>query len=569
MLSMRVLKPSWLTLLSGALIVLAFPHWNVTFLIWFALCPWLFQLRQAVSWKQALVQGLWLSIFMSLGGFYWVASVLNEFAGLPWPVAIFGLLLYSLIGQPQFTLFAPLYFYFRGSRRSGRLLVVSLASIAGLAASYTAIDWMIPKLFVDTLGHAFFRYPNLRQVADLGGASLLTFLVFLASEAIVTSFDMIKNRNEPSIWPAIRKASLPLLAAGLVCAAATAYGWKRSAEIQELLAQAPSRVRAAVIQANIGDFDKVAAEKGLRGAADTILTDYFSLSDEALSRPEKPDFLVWPETAYPSTFRTPSTTSELYRDQKVEGYVRNRSTPLLFGGYDHADKKDFNALFLLSPTAIAGSPTGNRFELASSAAPFTKGSDLQIYRKNILLLFGEYIPGAESIKLIRDAFPQVGNFGRGDGPGVLSVPLSQSKGALKDLKIGPVICYEALFPDYVIEAARKGSQLILNITNDSWFGAYGEPYLHLALVTFRSVETRLPQLRATNTGISALIMADGEMVEQTGVNERKVMNVSIPITPPIPTVLKAWGDWFGPFSAGMALVLLFLAPILSANKKRP
>jgi apolipoprotein N-acyltransferase len=120
----------------------------------------------------------------------------------------------------------------------------------------------------------------------------------------------------------------------------------------------------------------------------------------------------------------------------------------------------------------------------------------------------------------------------------------------------PIICYEALFSNYVLDAARKGSQLITNITNDSWFGSFGEPQLHLALTTFRSIESRLPQVRATNTGISAYISATGELVQQTQIGVPEIMQVQVPITPPIFSLVKLWGDWFGMFSFAMGALIL-------------
>ncbi len=160
--------PHWGTLLSSVLIVAAYPPWDLRYLIWICLVPWLFALFKSRTWRLALIQGLWLSILMSILGFHWVAYVLHEFGELPWIVAAIGLALYSLIGQPQFLLFAPVFFFLKS--RSPKVL-----ALLGLALIYTGIDWTTPKLFRDTLGHAFYSGPWIRQVAELGGAHLLTF----------------------------------------------------------------------------------------------------------------------------------------------------------------------------------------------------------------------------------------------------------------------------------------------------------------------------------------------------------------------------------------------------------
>lgn len=526
----RPWAPRALTLLSGLLIVASFPPWNLSFLIWVALVPWLLALRSSRGWRPALIQGLWLGVTMCLLGFSWVVYVLHQFGGLPWPVAFVGWLLFSVGGQPQFVIYAALRARLKDFGTPARGAGLALFSLTS-ALAYAGLDWALPKLFVDTLGHSLFNAPVLRQAADLGTATLLTALIYLVNETLAEGIARVRERKEPSLWPSI-SAMAPLAALTTALFAATwLYGSSRLAEIRGFQQKPLLFVQGAAVQGNIGDFDKIASERGVRGAAEKVLGTYLGMSEQALSLGDKPDFLVWPETAYPSTFRTPHTSSELERDQKVEAFVRGARVPLLFGGYDRFEKKDYNALFLLSPIADRG--------LAGTA-------DLQIYRKNVLLLFGEYIPGSEQIKFLQDQFPQVGNFGRGIGPDVLSIPVERAPGGV--VKTSPVICYEALFPEYAVGGARKGSQLILNITNDSWFGSFGEPELHQALVAFRSIETRLPQLRATNTGISSLVLPDGEITLATPKDSAEILNARIPILEPVPTLVKRFGDWFGIFA---------------------
>jgi len=547
---LRPLAPDPLTVLSGVLIVLSFPPYGIYPLIWVCLVPWLFALGRARGFRQAFLQGVWLSFFMSVLGFHWVAYVLHEYGQIPWAAAILGLLLFSLAGQPQFLCFAPALSYFLRKREGHEAPVKGAALGLGLllALAYAGTDWVLPKLWVDTLGHSLYRARNLRQIADLGGAHLLTVLVFLVNDLAYRILTALRARKEPSLWPVAQAVGPQAAGTALLLACSWLYGHHRLAEIEALEAEPRTRIQTAVIQANIGDFDKVAAETGtIRGAAERVLSTFFSLSDQALSQTPKPDALIWPETSYPGTFRTPQEASELYRDQQVERFVRERGVPLYFGGYDRMGRKDFNAFFFLSPKPVPG--------LAGDG-------DLQIYRKSILLLFGEYIPGAESIQALKDAFPQVGNFGRGPGPSVFALPTASKQ--VPTVRAGPVICYEALFPDFVIGAARKGAELILNVTNDSWFGPYGEPQLHLALTAFRSIETRLPQLRATNTGISALILPNGDITHSSPIGAPQILNVSIPLVSRTQTLMLAWGDWFG----RIALFIGFLGLFLIARRRQ-
>lgn len=527
------MRPDPLTLVSAVLIVFSFPHWDLSFLIWFALVPWLAAVARAKSYKDAAIQGVWLSFFMTLGGYYWVAYSLHHFGNLPWAVSIFGLLIFALINQLQFPVYAVLHKWLWNRFGRGNVGLTVLAALA-----YAGIDWLLPTIFQDTLGHSQHNAPWVRQAADIGGAFLLSFLIVLVNDVLYAAYRGLRDRNEPSLHPWM-SAMFPRFAlAGALVAATLGYGIYRTGQIERLVAAPVETLTAGVIQANIGDIDKLAAEAGLRRAADKVITTYLDLSERALTANPKPDFLVWPETAYPSTFRTPNTSSELARQQAIERFVRTREIPLLFGGYDFDGKHDYNSLFMLYPRASA--------ELGGDG-------DMEVYHKNVLLLFGEYIPGIQWFPSLGAMFPQVGNFGRGPGPSVYNLTLPEGR----RVKTAPVICYEILLPEYVIDAARQGSQFILNITNDSWFGPYGEPYLHLALSVFRSIETRQSQLRATNTGFSVMVRPDGEITHRSGLFKPEVLNMSVPIIAPVPTLMVMWGDWFGPAALVVALPLLF------------
>jgi apolipoprotein N-acyltransferase len=114
-----------------------------------------------------------------------------------------------------------------------------------------------------------------------------------------------------------------------------------------------------------------------------------------------------------------------------------------------------------------------------------------------------------------------------------------------------------LDPRLALDAARRGAALIVTLSNDSWFAAGPGPRMHLVGAAFLSVETRRPQVRATNTGISAIIDATGEIVASAGVDERAVLTEAVrPLAAP-PTVVVRWGEWVGP--TGLVAAALFLA----------
>ena len=138
-------------------------------------------------------------------------------------------------------------------------------------------------------------------------------------------------------------------------------------------------------------------------------------------------------------------------------------------------------------------------------------------------MFGETLPFADQFPSMKDWFPTMGFFGQGPGPEVYTV----RNAAGEPFRLAPSICYEGLFVDFSAEGALKGADALLNVTNDSWFGEHGEPYQHLSLTRFRSIETRLPMIRSTNTGFSVWIDPLGEQVKTTALFTQDVLTAEI------------------------------------------
>jgi apolipoprotein N-acyltransferase len=552
----RFWLPAPTTLVSAVLYVAAFAPWDVSSLTWIALVPFLIGITDC-SLRASLWQSFWMGMLITLLGFPWVAYVLAQFGELPLWLGVIGLVLFGLVCQPQFWILGPVWARLTRRSQAGQPQPGAQKLIwIGFAFFYAGVDWILPKLFVDTLGHAFYRNEWIRQGAELGGPPLLTWVAVLWNSLLARwIFFIHANYHEDKRRPILHSLQKFRFEFGLVstlCLVLLGFGQKQFLRYQspkDLSSWDPSqKVKVGVIQANIGDYEKVAAETGARGAADRILGTYFQFSDASLNDPNgRPDFLLWPETAYPTTFRSPRTPRERHRDLAITDYVQAKDIPLLFGGYDREDPKEFNSLFILVP------PSMTHLEPPHDTS-MRLGPDLIAYHKNLLLLFGETMPFSDQFPILNEWFPQVGNFGKGPGPEVFPVPMRN--GSLAP-RVAPIICYEALFTRYTVEAARQKAQLLVNVTNDSWFGPFGEPELHLALSTFRSIETRLPQIRATNTGISALILPDGTIAGTSPKNEALHLNWDIPLRAENPpTLIVRWGDWFGPSALFLGILCL-------------
>jgi apolipoprotein N-acyltransferase len=205
---------------------------------------------------------------------------------------------------------------------------------------------------------------------------------------------------------------------------------------------------------------------------------YRRLTTEAAR--ERPGLIVWPETAAPFFFQEPGPQ----RDE-VFALARQTGTPLLFG----------------SP-AFHQLPSGRLEQLNRAYLVLGDGREAGTYDKMELVPFGEYVPFQSIFFFVSHMVTAVGNIGPGLVPTVFALP-----GA----RFGTLICYEGVFPALTRRFVADGANFLVNVTNDAWFGQTSAPYQHLAQDTFRAIENRVPMVRAANTGISAIVDADGDI----------------------------------------------------------
>ncbi len=492
---------------------------------WFALgfaafVPWLAALERARSAWGAAGLGLLFSVAFVLGVFPWFGSAMARYAGAPTAAGFAVLVVAAPLLQPQLPLYALVRHRLRG--RPGRGAGARLALAGALA--YVGIEWALPKLFGDTLGHGLLASPWLCQAADLAGAGGLTLALLLANEAWLGAARALAASAPPR---ARLRGALGPAAAGLAIPAALAgYGALRLGALEDALAGAP-RVRVAVVQAGIERYGQLREEMGTGAAVAKILDAHLELTGEAFAR-GRPDLVIWPETVYPTTFGTPKSEAGAAFDQLIVRLVGGSGVPLLFGAYESEGGAEFNAAVLLERDGDA-----------------RVGYDT--YRKAALFPLTERVP--RWLDPLRGLLPWLGTWQAGDGPKALLLDLRDGSA----LRLAPLICYDAVATDLARDAVREGAGLIATLSNDSWFP--GGAHLHLAVSAFRSLETRRAQARATNTGVSALILPTGEVVARAGVGERAALVGELPVVAGVGTPALALGDWLGPVAlAGFALL---------------
>ena len=483
-----------LPVLSGVLLgtsYIPFPPWALLF----CLVPlWTFWLRET-SLKRVLWGG-WIAQFLfGLTASHWVAYTAHEFGHLPWPAAVLALLLYCSLGNLHLVL-AGLFWFLLASRPS----VPRWARASLVPAVFALCEWGTPAIFPWNLGYPWLyaRLPAF-QLAEFVGFQGLSVLTLLLNLLLLLAWE---RRREG------RGAAFLGLAAVLLFLA-NAVGWSVGRS------QPPPDATASVlaVQGNVGNLAKEHAERGL-GFREEILAQYFRLTREGLSAPGsgRPDFVLWPESAYPDTFR--AGRMDTGNAGALRAFLRGNGVALATGarGDNEESGKRSNTLFLFDRE---GNPAD------------------EPYRKSRLLVFGEYLPFSRRLPRLKEWFPYTGDFEPGPGP--------EGK-RLEGLLLGPQICYEGLFPGHSRGLADRGAQLFVNVTNDSWFGTRAEPHQHLTMTLARGIEFRRPVVRATNTGISAAMRADGTILGLSPQGEEWHRTWRIPYrTAPRPTFYQKWG----------------------------
>jgi apolipoprotein N-acyltransferase/photosystem II stability/assembly factor-like uncharacterized protein len=239
-------------------------------------------------------------------------------------------------------------------------------------------------------------------------------------------------------------------------------------------------------------------------------------------------------------------------DRKTRGRdwstpLRDNPTPVLLG------------LLTYETQQVGLSPLGrgNRRSYNSAMLLDGQGQVLGRYDKTYLLIFGEFIPFGEYFPQFYEWLPEASHF----YPGT-----SVETFAFEGHQLGVMICYEDILPSFARKVAGKDPNVLINVTNDAWFGKTSEPYLHLALSIFRTVENRLWLVRSTNTGVSAFVDAVGRVVQQTRLEDPEILVQDVPMLRTW-TPYREYGDLFA-YACFIVFAVLAVPALARRRKKR-
>jgi len=443
----------WTAAVSGGLLALAFPSPDLSFLAWVALVPLLLVMHHHPFRSGMVAGGVFFAAIL-----YWVNIVMTTYGHLhPVLSAVAWLLLGAYLA-----LFFAVVTWAACRLKESRDYPYALTLPVFWVAFEFLREFLLTGFPWASLGYSQHTSLALLQSADLFGVYGLSYLLVLVNTVIAEWLLSRKlprrHRHVTALWFAV-----------LLVAATWGYGhWRLGQDLDER----PDRLKVTVVQANIPQDVKWLPE-----FKQETVRIYRDLSLSA-ARHDQPGLIIWPEAATPFYYQDANAWSE-----QVAALPGETGAGLLFG----------------SP-AYRKEPGGLRY-LNSAFLLDAQGQLKGRSDKMHLVPFGEYVPLKRFLPFIDKIVVGIGDF----SPGMIS-PLP-----LNGHQLGVLVCYEAIFPELARELVRQGSGLLVNITNDAWFGKSSAPWQHLSMARFRTVENRVWLARAANTGISAFIAPSGRI----------------------------------------------------------
>jgi apolipoprotein N-acyltransferase len=545
-----------MAVLSGVLQVLPFPIagptplWRTAF-CWIALLPLLWALLgndktgNPLTLRQGAVLGYACGFIWYVGNCYWIYQTMYLYGGLAKPVAAGILVLFCLYLGLYHALFGALIEAFR--KRFGRQIALLMVPFAWVAvelarARITGLPW-------DPLGVAQVDNPLLIRLAPITGAYGLSFII-----AAVNALWLIRIRIRER-----RFTRLTLTVAGVILIVLYVAGLRLIANPKA----SPTTATATLVQENL--------EVGAANTGPQPTTQQFLDSFSYLSRYPSPRFLL----GIPELASTPSVY--LIRQQNsAQGTTLSESvptpadlivwpeSPAPFQDLDPQFRNAMSALARETQTPIIVGNTGfepnpnvkfgyTPYNRASFIAP--DGNFAGHYDKMHLVPFGEYVPYKEFFFFAKSLLNEVGLFEPGKQRTVFKTG---------GHTYGVFICYESIFGDEIRHLTQQGADVLINISNDGWYGDTSAAWQHLNMVRMRAIENHRWILRATNTGVTAAVNPYGRVTAAAPRHQRTSIRVHFAYEHDL-TFYAAHGDLFAYLCALITTLALALSLIRRAT----
>jgi apolipoprotein N-acyltransferase len=494
---------------SGLLLTGAFPNVGFSWLVWIGIVPLLAAVRN-LSWRRGFGLGFLAGMAHFLTLVYWVAYTMRTYGHLPWPVGISILALLAGCLSLFFASFTALVCRLRPQP----LATLFLAPIIWVALEYLR-SFFLSGFPWELLGYSQYKELHLIQISDILGVYGVSFLILFANAAVFFLLLNIAKFDWNGVRITRRFAALALTLCVGLNGLNWIYGAHRLAQVDKLSANAPS-IQAAIVQGNIEQ-----ALKWDPAFQEATIDKYLRLSQSLVDR--RPELIVWPETALPFHF-----LYDVPLTAKVQEGVRRLGAYFLVG----------------SPSFERGSSRIDYYNSAYLIDP--QGNVMGKYDKAHLVPFGEYVPLKRWLPFLGKLVEQVGDFSRGG----IGETIGWTYG-----KLGVLICYEGIFPEIAHTMVRNGANLLVNITNDAWYGRSSAPYQHFSMTVFRAIENRRALIRSANTGISGFVDPIGRILGKTALFSDAAEVRRVPLMSTV-SFYSRFGDAFAAACLVIAGILL-------------
>jgi len=500
-----------LSISSGFLLTCSFPKIGLDWLVWFALVPLLISLKNS-----SLTNSFRLGFFAGLAHYitllYWLSHTMQTYGHLPVYLCISVLFLLASYLSLYLAFFSIIV---------KKLCTKPANCLFIIPCLWVSLEYIRNYLFSGfpwgLLGYSQFNRLHLIQISDIFGIYGVSFLIALANATIFLILLYITKSKWKEVRVTKRLAGGSISVFVLIICIVFIYGKWRIESIDNLISASKS-LKITLVQGNI--------EQSIKWdpAFQTATTEkYVKLSLSA--KKEKSDLVVWPETATPFYFLYDRPLSK-----KVQEGIHDTNTNFLIGSPSFVRRKNtieyYNSAYLISPD---GRVCGK-------------------YDKAHLVPFGEYVPFKKWLPFIGKMVEAVGDFSTGQKGKTIKC---------NDYNLGLLICYEIIFPELSRTMAKNGAALLVNITNDAWYGRTSAPYQHFSMAIFRAIENRRSLIRAANTGISGFIDPVGRIIASTPLFQEKVITRSVPIIYKT-SIYSGSGDLFAIACLVAMLILLIL-----------
>ena len=479
-------KLAWLGIfISGFLYWIAFPpmdFWPAALFVWF---PFRMALEGRTP-KQAAKMGIVAGTVMVFLGFYWLVEMLQVFSGFPLPLCLFFALVVCAYQGGRFAMLGWVH---------ARMRVRGYGGTAAFVFAFIASEMVFPLLFPWSFGVTTNKAIVFQQIADLGGpmAVSLPLMLFSLALAEIAMGKLRALRNGQRGFAAIlgNCRTRTVIAGVGALLFQLGYGALRIWQIDAKVAAAPT-VRVGMVQGNLGLKQK-------RREPLTALQRHKRATRQLVE--QGAEMVVWSESTVAQIAREPHEREDIKRNISFDLGV-----PTIIG------------------TLVGRHENGMDWMFNTAVSTDRDGNVTARYDKHFLLMFGEYLPLGRQFPILHQWSPHSGRFTPGESldPLLLDIgprPTREDPApATTRHEVTTLICYEDILPGFTNDAIRtaKKPELIVNMTNDAWFGDTAEPWEHLALAKGRAVEHRRYLIRSTNSGVSAIVDPLGRIVTQTG-----------------------------------------------------